>query len=272
MSAVVCSLTFAYDGNFRFDIEDPAWKHFFDGHHVRPVRYDDMAELTEALTGSVQTVSYLPAANYFYVRDNRSYEPVASALYAAEDTANLTSVLVVRFSSAATELEHLRGGRLGYAHPYCTTSYFAPALLLHERGDSIADFFDRIVVVPPYEGQIDAVVDGRIDATMVQEDVWRKTPDNARTTRVIARKDHLPTPLVIVDANADPGLKRDLGRVVLSHRPPITPETLFSGFVSYQRRQVEGFFAASARALPALAAVVRSPLSTGSEASDRPSH
>jgi phosphonate transport system substrate-binding protein len=213
-----------------------------------------MAELTLALSDSVQTIAYLPAANYFYLRDNPWYEPLASALYAADDTPNLTSVLVVRSAGDVTELGQLRGGTLGYAHKYCTTSYFAPALLLHDHGASIADFFGRLDVVAPYEGQIEAVLDGRIDATMVQEDVWRKTAEDARTTRVIAREEHLPTPLLVVDASADAGLKRDLTQLVLHDRPAITPDTLFSGFVPYRRRQVERFFAASAVALAGVAA------------------
>jgi phosphonate transport system substrate-binding protein len=213
-----------------------------------------MAELTLALSDSVQTIAYLPAANYFYVRENPWYEPLASALYAADGTPDLTSVLVVRAADDVTELGQLRGGTLGYAHKYCTTSYFAPALLLHDHGASIADFFERLDVVAPYEGQIEAVLDGRIDATMVQEDVWRKTPENARTTSVIARKEHLPTPLLVVEASADAGLKRDLTQLVLSNRPAITPNTLFSGFVPYRRRQVDEFFAASAVALGGVAA------------------
>ena len=36
--------------------------------------------------------------------------------------------------------------------------------------------------MPPYQGQIDCVVAGRVDATMVQEDVWLKTPANADAT------------------------------------------------------------------------------------------
>jgi phosphonate transport system substrate-binding protein len=213
-----------------------------------------MAKLTEALSDTVPTISYLPAANYFYLRDNPSYEPLASAICAADDTPNLTSVLVVRSSDDVTELDQLRGGSLGYAHKYCTTSYFAPALLLHDHGDSIGDFFARLDVVAPYEGQIEAVLDGRIDATMVQEDVWRRTSENVRTTRVIDRKEHLPTPLLIVDADADVTLRRDLSRLVFSYRPTITPDTLFSGFVPYRRRQVERFFEASALALAGMAA------------------
>jgi phosphonate transport system substrate-binding protein len=186
------------------------------------------------------------------VRDRPGYEPLASAVYAAESTTSLTSLLVVRASSDVTELAQLRGTALGYVHRYCTTSYFAPALLVYESGQRITDFFGRLVTVAAYEHQIDAVVDGRVDATMVQEDVWRRHPDYAQTTRVIARKESLPTPVVIIDSSSDAGLKRDLDEVVFSHRPPLTPDTLFAGFVPFRSEQVEEFFAASERAVPAL--------------------
>ncbi len=248
ISGEMADLTFAYDGNFRFDVDDREWTALFHKHHLRPVRYDDMAALTEALQTSVQTVSYLPAANYFYVRDDPAYEPIASALYAGDGSPNLSSVLVVRASSNVVDVDQLAGGSLGYAHPYCTTSYFAPALVLKERGHSIADFFQDLVIVPPYEGQIDAVVAGVVDATMVQEDIWETAP-NAGLTRLIARKAHLPSPVVLVDAGAGAGLKRDVTDVVLSHRPDVTPNILFTGFVPYRRGQIEEFFAASASAL-----------------------
>jgi phosphonate transport system substrate-binding protein len=251
--------TFAYDGNFRFDVKDPPWARLFDSHGITPVRYDDMAELTDALTSSVQTISYLPAANYFYLRDNPRYEPVASAIYAAEDSTLLRSVLVVRSESAVTELDQLRGASLGYAHRFCTTSYFAPAILVHEHASSLDEFFGELTVVAPYEGQVDAVVAGMVDATMVQEDVWRKHPEYARTTRVIAREGDLPTPVVIVDSGADAALKSDLNDVLLAHRPRRTPDTLFAGFVPFEHERVERFFAAAADAVPALDGISGTP-------------
>jgi phosphonate transport system substrate-binding protein len=248
------SLTLAHDGNLGFPVDDPAWLEFLDRHGIHAAAYDDMAKLTADLKRSkTAAFAYLPAANYFYLRDDPSYEPVASALYAAHQTPRLSSLLVVAKSSGITTLDQLKGGRLGYAHRYCTTSYFAPALVLLENNDAIADFFAALIQVPPYQGQIDCVVAGRVDATMVQEDVWLKTPANAEATRVIARRDDLPTPLMIVDANTDGALKKDLRQLLFSHHPRITPTTLFSGFVPYQRQQVEEFFAASARAVPALA-------------------
>ena len=245
------ALTFAYDGNFRFDTEDPPWRGFLTSHRVEPVRYDDMAKLTEALRRRIQTVAYLPAANYFHVRDIGDYEPLASAVYAAENSTSLTSVLVVRADGGVTDVEQLRGGSYGFVHEYCTTSYYAPALLVHEHGATLSSFFGALVQVAAYEAQVEAVLAGDVDCTMVQEDVWRKHPEYAETTRVIARETDLPTPVVINDRNADPALKRDLAEVVLGHRPPITGDTLFAGFVSFERAQVTRFFAAAERAMPA---------------------
>lgn len=247
------SPTLAHDSNLGLPVEDPAWREFLDRHGIQVAAYDDMAQLTVDLKQSVKACAYLPAANYFYFRDDPAYEPVASALYAADQTPRFSSLLVVAKSSGITALDQLRGRRLGYVHRYCTSSYFAPALVLLENHAALADFLAALIPVPPYQGQIDAVVAGRVDATMVQENVWLSTPANAEATRVITRKDDLPSPLVIIGANTSGEFKRDLRQLLFSHRPRITPTTLFSGFVPYQRQQVEEFFAASVRALPALA-------------------
>jgi phosphonate transport system substrate-binding protein len=245
--------TLAHDRNLGLPVDDPAWREFLGRQGIHAAAYDDMAKLTADLRQGGTACAYLPAANYFYLRDDPSYEPVASALYAANHTPGLSSLLVVARSSGITALGQLRGKRLGYAHRYCTSSYFAPALLLLENHAAVADFFAALIQVPPYQGQIDSVVAGRVDASMVQEDVWLRTPANAEATTVIARRDGLPTPLVIVAANTGGEFNKDLRQLLFSHRPRSTPTTLFSGFVPYQRPQVERFFAASARALPALA-------------------
>ncbi len=250
--------TFAYDGNFRFDEHDPVWRDFFTAHAVTPVRFDDMAELTAALQASVQTVSYLPAANYFYVRDSEDYEPFASAVYAAESSTSLTSVLVVSAASDVHSVEQLRGSRYGFVHEYCTTSYFAPALLVHKHGDTLASFFSRLVRVAAYEPQIEAVIAGEVDCTMVQEDVCVKHPEYAETTRVIAREVDLPSPVVIVDRAISTELRRDLQDVVFGYRPEITSDTLFAGFVPFEHDRVTRFFTeAAAAGLPAASVTAR---------------
>ena len=242
--------TFAYDANLGLQVDDPSWRDLLDRHGLDVAPYKgDMAQLTKDLSSDPVTLAYLPAANYFYLREGGLYHPLASAVYAASGSSSFTSLMVVSAQSDIAILDELRGRKLGYAHRDCTSSFFAPAILLYEHSLDIAELFAELVEVPPYQGQIDAVVAGRVDATMVDEDVWRRGKANERDTRVIGRRTGLPTPLLIVSAEADEALVREIRELALSHRPATTAETLFAGFVAYDRRKVEGFYGIAGEAL-----------------------
>ena len=240
----------AHDGNLELQLGDAAWQALLSEHGIEVAEYRDMAALTRDLHAGAATFAYLPAANDFYLRDDVAYEPVASAVFAADGSTSFDSLLIVAGPSAATSVEDLRGARLGYVHRYCTSTFLAPALLCAGRGEQLEGFFGELVVVPPYQAQIEALVRGECDTTMVEEDVWLRTPANAERARVLARQSALPSPVFIARADADPELRRALERHLLTHRPPVTPATMFAGFAPFQREQVEAFFAAGARALP----------------------
>ena len=233
---------FAHDANLGFQVDDPLWSGFLDRHGIEIAPYRDMAQLTRDLKEEPVAFAYLPAANYFYLREAGTYRPLASAVYAAGGSSSFASLLVVSAEGDVAILDELRGRKLGYADRSCTSSYFAPAILLYEHSLDIDDLFSELVQVPPYQGQIDAVTSGRVDATMVEEDVWRKDAANARDTRVIGRRDGLPTPLLIVSAEAGETFAQELAELALSHRPETTADTLFAGFVPYERQRVEGFY------------------------------
>ncbi|MFK0016488.1 phosphate/phosphite/phosphonate ABC transporter substrate-binding protein [Streptomyces sp. NPDC091027] len=242
--------TFLYDANLRLDVDSPDWAAFLGEHGVHVHGFHgDMAPLTEQLEGHAATFSYLPVLNYFHLRADPAYEPVASALYAADGTTGIPSVLVVPADSEVTDPGGLRGKRLAIAHRFCTTSFLAPLLLVHDLGSHIDEFFGELVVTPPYEGQVEAVVAGTADATFVQEDVWRKDPAHAEKTRVIARRDHLPTPLFIVGTQAPPRLRSAVLELLLHHRPADEASALFSGFAPYDAAAVEETFRIAEEAL-----------------------
>ncbi|MFJ3876718.1 phosphate/phosphite/phosphonate ABC transporter substrate-binding protein [Streptomyces sp. NPDC090077] len=242
--------TFLHDANLGLDVGSPEWSAFLTEHHIRVTGYHgDMAPLTGQLERHAATFSYLPVLNYFHLRDDPVYEPVASAVYAADRTTGIPSVLVVPAGSGVTEAGQLRGKRLAIAHRFCTTSFLAPALLVHELGGRIDGFFGEFVVTPPYEGQVEAVVAGAADATFVQEDVWRKDAARAGKTRVIARRDHLPTPLFIVDRRAPLRLRSAVRDFLLEHRPEPGGSVMFSGFAPYDAAAVEGIFRIAAEAI-----------------------
>jgi ABC transporter, phosphonate, periplasmic substrate-binding protein len=111
------------------------------------------------------------------------------------------------------------------------TSYFSTSILLARDGLALNDFFDAFAV-PPWQGQIDAVVDGQIDATMVYEDVWLPRPSNAAETRVIARLDDLPTPLVIALTGLDAAFTSKLTTALIAYEPKPAPGMLYAGFAA----------------------------------------
>ncbi|MDN5856837.1 MAG: hypothetical protein L0K86_29175 [Actinomycetia bacterium] len=97
----------------------------------------------------------------------------------------------------------LAGARLGYVNASCSSSYFAPAILAAGQGRRLVDYF-TLVLNPPWQAQIDAVVSADVRATTVLENVWlaspqRRTDQDRRAGRRArpARGDrpHRPDPL-----------------------------------------------------------------------------
>jgi hypothetical protein len=78
---------------------------------------------------------------------------------------------------------------------------------------------------------------------MVYEDVWLARPDNAVRTKVIARIDDLPTPAVLVRADASAFAMR-FKDALLAFAPADSAGLLYAGFADYQTAKMERFFAA----------------------------
>ena len=160
------------------------------------------------------------------------------------------SVMVVKASNPATRWQDLRGARLGYINTYCTTSYFAPSILIAREGLPLTTFF-KAGPVPAWHGQIDAVVDGSIDVTMVYEDVWLARAANAARTKIIARVDGLPTPAFIVRSDIGPFASK-LKDALLTSPPPTGSGLLYAGVADYQDARMQHFFG-ELETIPALA-------------------
>jgi ABC-type phosphate/phosphonate transport system substrate-binding protein len=241
----------ALDANLNFPAADPYWASFFAAERCAIESYTDLDALTARLLRHDLDVSYLPAANCFFLRGDKGYRGLASARAACSDAPYQSSVLIVAMSSPAADWHALQGARLGYINTYCTTSYFAPAILLARAGLSLDAFF-RAVPVAPWQGQIDAVIAGEIDATMVYEEVWLARRDNAERTRVIARLDDLPTPVFI--GRPDEAFVSRLEERLIAFGGRATCGALYAGFSSYQAERMERFFAELAR-LPGMGKV-----------------
>lgn len=239
-----------FDANLDFPLDDPDWASFSKAAHCAITSYADLDILTTALRQHLFDFSYLPSASCFFLRD-AAYRGLASALTPRTRRPSQNSVLVVSKANPAASWHDLRGKRLGYINTYCTTSYLAPSILLAREGFTLKDFFVAFPVAA-WQGQVDAVVDGSIDVTMVYEDVWLARAENAERTKIIARLDGLPTAAFIVRSDLDASVCNSLKQALLGLSSESGPAALYAGFADYQDASMQRFFADLAR-LPGLA-------------------
>jgi phosphonate transport system substrate-binding protein len=245
-------IVFLHDVNLGFPASDPEWAMFFRERGWRVNGYLDMGELTRALQAHAGGAAFLPAANYFFFRDDPFYAGLASALAMKTGDATVSSVLVVSKESAARSVLDLEGRRLGYINAYCTTSYFAPAILLAEQGAPFQDFFS-LKPVGAWQRQVDALLAGDIDATMVEEEIWRSRAANQTHTKIIGRVERLPGPVIVAATSVDGAFTSAfLGKLHATRTA--RPDQPFAGYAPYRADAMKDFFERSARAFPAVAA------------------
>ena len=65
-------MIFACDVNLGFPTDDPEWAAFFRDHGWRTVNYDDMGMLIATLKAHQPAAAFMPAANYYYLKDDPS--------------------------------------------------------------------------------------------------------------------------------------------------------------------------------------------------------
>jgi hypothetical protein len=65
-------MIFACDVNLGFPTDDPECAAFFRDHGWRTVSYDDMGMLTATLKAHQPAAAFMPAANYYYLKDDPS--------------------------------------------------------------------------------------------------------------------------------------------------------------------------------------------------------
>jgi phosphonate transport system substrate-binding protein len=241
---------FAHDVNLGFPLDHPDWAVFFRAQGWHTAGYDDMGKLTAVLRSHAAAASFLPAANYFYVRNDPTYAGLAGALAMRTGATTVSSLLVVPKASAARSITDLKGARLGYINTYCTTSYFAPAILLAEQGIAFDGFF-AAKPAGAWQHQIDTMLAGEVDATMVEEGIWLDTPANQELTKIIGRVDGLPGPLIVLARNIAPAFASAFLSRLLATKTA-KPHQPFAGYAAYNADVVKNFFARCERAFPAL--------------------
>jgi phosphonate transport system substrate-binding protein len=186
-------------------------------------------------------IAFLPSGEFhrLLAAGDEHYRGLAIATSKFTGTTALPSVLVVRKDDPATALADLRGARVAYLNRSCSSSWFSPAILLHDSGEALTRYFE-MVPARPWQGQVDAVIAGEVRATMLPEDVWRTVPANAASTRILARYDAATPALVVVRRDLEPDVTATLLETLVSWVPAW--ESVHGAFRPFYRADVHRFF------------------------------
>ena len=162
--------------------------------HFQAEAFHDIGELIKAFDRREIALAFLPAGCLPYLRS--SYGVFAEASFGPFRPEALRSVLRTRLIDSRMSLEELTSRRIGCVNRYCTTSYWAPMILLSanvSRPKSTIDF----VQLDGFDDMIAAVVDGRIDGAMIWEAVMEHHPEFEGVLSNGVGINDLPAPLLI---------------------------------------------------------------------------
>ena len=235
------SLSFVLDSNLGLPACEEPWKTTLTAAGIAAQETNDLVAIDKALAAHEPDFAYVPTADFHHLlrSGDDHYRGLTIATSKFTGDPRQSSLLVVRSDDPATELDDLAGAAYGYINNSCTSSYYAPAILLTQQGKTWDEFW-HFVPVPPWQGQIDAVVSGQVRATMVLEDVWKSAPENAEKTKIIARYDSCRPPVVIARKGLDEGTCTTLLDALVAWVPDWSG--VYGALKPFYYADVHGFF------------------------------
>ena len=244
-------MKFIHDTNLGFPIEQADWQSIFIQGSCDVFGYNNVGQLSKELEEDINLFAYIPVACLYSERKVQDIRGLVQATTGGSGAATTSSLLVVRRRGNINELADLRGKIYGRINEYCTSSYFAPAIHLNENGFHFQDFFEEVIDVPVHPGnwqnQIDQVIKGGIDATMVDEGTWLSSPNNAVHTKVIGRMDGLPGPIIVAKSIENTKFLDLFKDALIKSKRDVS--VMFSGFSEYDGSIVDTFFERVEKAL-----------------------
>ncbi len=240
-------LIFACDVNLGFPTDDPEWAAFFRDHGWRTVNYDDMGELTATLKAHVPAAAFMPAANYFYLKDDPLYAGLASALAERTGHTTVTSVLIApRTSNARSVMDFeasgwatsIRTARPAISLPpscwpntTCRFGHSSPRSNPSAPGNDRSTPFSPVASMQPWSKRA----------------FWLDKPANQAQTKIIGSVDGLPGPVIVLAKTVDPAFASAFLAKLVACRTAALAQP-FLGYTGYCRDAVQPFFDRSERA------------------------
>jgi ABC-type phosphate/phosphonate transport system substrate-binding protein len=237
-------MRFIHDSNLGFPIGQEIWQDFFTRAQCAVFGTTNIEQIGQSLENDSNIFAYIPVVCLYEKRKIQEIKGLVSATTGKSGSSTTSSVLIIKRGANIKNLSDLRGKTYGRINQYCTSSYFAPAIHLSDNGFHFQDFFGAVKDIPVspgnWQNQIDQVISGAIDATMVDENTWLAKSKNSEETEIIGRMDGLPCPIIVSKSILNNQFL-DSYRDMLLVSPRDT-SMMFSGFIPYAEDSIDAFF------------------------------
>ena len=214
------NLTFLLNKNLDFPVTDEPWTSLFSEAGMNAEATTDLLKMNQLIEEGSPNMAYVPGAAFCVMMKNGNphYRGLVIATSKFSGQPAQRTLLVVRQDDQANNLDDLEGSTYGFLNRSCSSSFFPPAIMLHEKGKKLETFFE-LRQVAGWQDRVDAVVAKSIRATMILEDVWKMTPGNAQTTKVIGEYDTCVPAVLIVRKDLGPDVVTTFREHLLNYMP-----------------------------------------------------
>jgi ABC-type phosphate/phosphonate transport system substrate-binding protein len=233
-------IKFVLDKNLNLPTDQEPWVGMLKASGIKAHATTDLVRIDQLLADNGPDIAYIPGGDFcrLILRGNPHYQGLVIATSKFTGEPYQRTLLVVRKDDPAKSLDDLAGSAYGYMNKSCSSSYFPPAMMLNRQGKNFEQFL-KLVEVPGWQNRVDAVVAKKIRSTMILDDVWKMTPSNEQTCKIIGEMDHCPPAILAVDKRLDIETVGKLREQALSYIP--SWQTVYGSFRHYYYADVQSF-------------------------------
>jgi ABC transporter, phosphonate, periplasmic substrate-binding protein len=234
------ALHFILDKNLELPTEKQPWIELLKAAGIKAYATTDLVKIDQLLADGGPDIAYMPGGDFckLLLKGNPHYQGLVIATSKFTSEPYQLTLLVVRKDDPANSIDDLAGSTYGYMNKSCSSSYFPPAMMLNHQGKDVEQFL-KWVEVAGWQNRVDAVVAKKIRSTMILDDVWKMTPSNEQTCKIIGQMDYCPPAILAVNKRLDPGLVNKLSEVALGYMP--SWQTVYGSFRPFNFADVQRF-------------------------------
>lgn len=233
-------ITFVLDKNLELPTDQEPWIGMLKAAGIKVHATTDLVYIDQLLAGNGPDIAYIPGGDFckLILKGNPHYQGLVIATSKFTGEPYQLTLLVVRKDDPANSIDDLAGSTYGYMNRSCSSSYFPPAVMLNREGKNFEQFL-KIVEVPGWQNRVDAVVAKKIRSTMILDDVWKMTPSNEETCKIIGEMNYCAPAILAVNKRLDIETVGKLREQALSYIP--SWQTVYGAFRPYNYADVQSF-------------------------------